>query len=382
MKFVFTLLSLLGLPVLATAAELTTLTAPAAPPSAPPFERPQLKWSGDLRVRGQNEKDGDKQARATGRLRARFGVTAKLNSELKAEIRLATTKANRSTNQTLGDSSEPGGQRHYVGLDRAYAEWQPVSFARFLYGRFPQLHYRPGESQILLDEDIVLEGGGLALDYEFAEGFKVFANAGSSFIRENYDDYYTLEDTDNMINFGQLGVRWQRERNWITLGGGFYNFVGVQGREFSNLVKNGTRSGNTEALVAGQVKNPYLPKEIFVDSRAALGALDVGPFVQFVENRETRDPNWALWSGVYIGQTTWDAQVAYAEVKSDAVMGLFTDSDFGAGNTDVRGWVASARWKFYKGMTAKLTQYINRTAAASESPKEYNRTHADLTISF
>jgi hypothetical protein len=343
-------------------------------------ELPQLKWSGDLRVREQLEKDHDNEARLSTRLRARFGVNVQIYPELRAEIRLASAKTNRSTNQSLGDSAEPGMRRRFVGLDLGYAEWKPAPFAKVYAGRFPQIAFRPGDTQIVLDDDLTLEGAAFSLDYEVYPAFKVFLHAGSTYIRENYDNYYSEDLADNNFNFGQLGAAWNWEKYRVTIGAGFYNFTGVQGKAFADLAAGGKPNGNHESS-AGVVKNPYLPKQIFIDLKAPIGSFDSGAFFEYVQNQETSDPNQAFWTGFSLGQKNWDAQWGYLEVESDSTLALFTNSDFGNGVTDSRGWIAAVRWKFMKNVSVRLTEFVARTRMDVDD-RNYQRTHLDFSASF
>jgi hypothetical protein len=203
------------------------------------------------------EKKGDQQVRFMDRLRARFGVAVQIQEDLKVEMRVATAKGGRSSNQTLGDSSEPGSRRRYVGLDLAYAKYDPFSILNLYLGRFPQVQFAPGGSELILDDDLALEGAAFFSEYSFYPSLFIFADGGSTYIRENYDTYYSEDLSDNMINFGQLGLKWTEERRQVALGTGFFNFTSVQGKNFSDLATGGKSYGNSESPT-GVVAYPYL----------------------------------------------------------------------------------------------------------------------------
>jgi hypothetical protein len=333
-----------------------------------------------VRVRGQREKEIDREVRNQLRLRARFGVNVKIDDEWHAEVRLASGKSNRSNNQTLGDPSEPGSRRRYIGLDLGYLDYTPISFVHLYGGRFPQIHYRPGDSQIILDDDLSLEGAGAKFEYEFYPALSVYLSGGSTYIRENYDNYYSQDLSDNMLNFAQLGLRWKKEGYELNVGSGFYNFTSVQGKNFADLSVGGKSDGNTEAA-AGVIKNPYLPKQFYVDFKFPLVSLKASVFGEYIENNETSDPNQAWWTGFTLGRGAWDVQLGATQVESDAVMAMFTHSDFGNGKTDVRGYIGSVRWKIMRNVSLKLTQFYGWNYIHI-APVEYDRTHVDLTASF
>lgn len=360
--------------------ESTPPAAAIALPISSTLKAPEMKWNGDIRLREQLEKADDGEARSSTRIRVRFGVGILLQEDLRVEIRLASAKSNRSTNQSLGDSSEAGARRRFVGIDLAYAEYTPVKFAKLYVGRHPQVHFRPGDSQLILDDDMTLEGAAITTEHEFIPHWSAFGSLGSAYIRENYDNYYSEDMADNMLNYGQAGILWAKGSRKARVGGGFFNFTSVRGRNFADLALGGKANGNSEDT-AGVVKSPFLPRQYFIDWREKFGATDVVLFYENIENPETSDPNRAFWTGVSVGGKSWDTQLAYSEVESDAVLAMFTNSDFGNGTSDLKGWVGAARWKFMKNMNVRFTQMVARTDMSGLN-KEYRRSHLDLSASF
>jgi hypothetical protein len=339
-----------------------------------------LKWKSDLRFRVQQESTWPDDPHVSQKLRFRLGVQKKVSSDLRAELRLATATSNNSMNQTLGDSSDPGFARRFLGLDLAYGEWKPLNFFNFQAGRIPQTHERPGGSQILLDSDLALEGAALSLECSFQESSAVFIKMGSSLIRENYDTYYSQALTNNMFNWGQLGVRWQQDSLTTVFGTGFFNYTSLQGMKFSDISLGGKARGNSESP-PGTFKNSFIPRQYFIDFKQQRETSSLGAFVEYLHNGETRDPNYAWWTGIYYGEERWKATLAYAEVASDVVPGIFTDSDFAGGTTDTKGFVFAATVRIRKSLSFALTQYLNRKNRAFEAT-QYSRTHLDLTAEF
>ncbi len=343
-------------------------------------DMPQFKWSGDLRVRTKLEKNGDSVARTNEQLRARFGVNVSINPELEASVRLATAKAARSHNQNLGDSAEPGARRRFIGLDQGYILWTPVDFFKLYAGRHPQLHYRPGGSQVLLDEDISLEGAAFSIDYIFREHWRVFVAAGSDLIRENYDTYYSEDQTDNALNWGQLGLEFKREPVRLVVGAGFFNFNGLKNAKFADLSVGGTAFGNSEGA-PDSYKYAYLPRQYFAELMYKFSSFEGGVFGERIDNPEAIGANSASWTGMSLAYKTLDSQLAYAEIGKDSVVGQFTYSDFSGGATDSRGWIAAVRWKCAKNMNLRLTEFVNRSEGSTRN-KEYHRTHFDINAAF
>src|SRR5262245_47718862 len=119
----------------------------------------RITWKGDLRVRHENvdpEEAVNEQTRE--RIRARFGLTAKINDTINATLQLATNGGNgdpRSTNQTLGS----GFDRKGVAVDQAYLDWAPVQGLNLQLGKMPYPFQRVGS--YFWDPDITPEGGAI-----------------------------------------------------------------------------------------------------------------------------------------------------------------------------------------------------------------------------
>ncbi len=341
---------------------------------------PSWKWNGDLRLRAQQEITWPEDSRLSEKLRLRFGVKVEVEANLKAEIRLATARTNNSANQTLGDSKDPGPARRFIGLDLAYASWKPAPFLTFSAGRIPQVHYRPGQSQILLSSNLALEGASIKAEHFYNDNLGFFANFGSTWIRENYDTYYSQKLTDNMLNWGQIGVKWKGANSVTAVGLGFFNYTALQGLKFSDVSAGGAARGNSEAP-QGIYKNAYIPRQYFIETRIEEGSFNYGLFLEKIMNGETIDPNQALWTGLAASQGLWSVQVGYAEVQSDAVPGVFTDSDFADGTTNMKGYLISMSYKLRKNLNLSLAQYLNRKINGIENT-QYSRTHLDMLVDF
>jgi hypothetical protein len=103
---------------------------------------------------------------------------------------------------------------------------------------------------------------------------------------------------------------------------------------------------------------------------------------QYVVNPASGDPNQAWWLSWNVAEArVWDIQLSFAAIDSDAVPGVFTDSDFANGFTDSNGFILSSRWFLGSALQLRLTQYINHVGR-STGDLQYLRTHLDLSASF
>lgn len=331
--------------------------------------------SGGLDLRLQSEADNGNDNRNNQRLSFKIGVGKELNSELSAIIEAATANSSRSTRVTLGDQKEPGSARRSFGLQKAYADWHPGDWISLKLGRTPQIQQTVGDSEILFDNTIALEGASFEIQKEFEDSHIDFLG-GSHWVRENYDSFYSEEQSDIMVNWGQMAAH---SKHW-TLGFGFFNFASIQGANFTDLNLEAAPDGNSESP-AGVVKNRYLPKQVFLETRWPLFSGQWRFFSEYIVNDDTSDPNKALWSGMGWGTEKVDFQIAYGEVDSDAVPSFTMDTGFADGNTDSKGLALSGTWKISKKWSLELSQYFNRLKKSTED-NQYLLTQIDTKIAF
>ena len=81
-----------------------------------------ISVKGDVRLRYEGIDEEGEEERNRGRFRARLGLTADVNENVKAVLQFATGGDNPvSTNQSFDD----GFSRKDIGLDLAYLDWTP-----------------------------------------------------------------------------------------------------------------------------------------------------------------------------------------------------------------------------------------------------------------
>lgn len=343
-------------------------------------EKTRLRWLGDFRLRTQSEKADGFDARWDEMIRLRFGVDAWIDPSLSAKIVWATGKSARSVSQTLGDSKEPGFVRRFVGLDSAYGEWRPVEALRVDLGRTPQLQVRPGESQVLFSEDVAMEGVGLVYEADLGADFSFRGATGSSWIRENYDAFYSSNLTDNKINWMQLALaRKTKTADW-KIGAGFYNFVGLQGQAFGDVSAGGAAFGNSEDP-PGFFARRFLVRQLFAELFLPWKAWDLGPFAEALENGESSLDGKASWLGLAARGEKLSVRIGWAEVQADAVPAVFTDADLCGGTTDCRGLKFSSWWEFDRNLRLGL-HVAESTLRLRTDRARYNRTQLDLSAFF
>lgn len=357
----------------------TNLTIPLPTPATTGLD--SIKVFGDFRYRHQSETQEPKQERDLERFQARLGLNAQVEENLKATLRLMTGSGATSGNQTLGDEKAPGMPRRTIGVDLAYFDYMAIKDLDFYGGKMPQPFIYAGKNQMLLDRDVTPEG--LAAKYSVGiieKELDFFVQGGAFWIRENYDDQFGEEKTDNMLNGGQLGLLWKPDDWTVTVGYGSFAFTGLKDIPPTNITANGKANGNTLDINGNYPTNFDIQQE-FLEVKKKVGTVDVTAYFERLENTDADALNVAHTYGVQLGYKAWAFTWGYEEVQKDAVVGLFTDSDFGGGVTSSRGQVWSIAYKFTKKVTIQYTVYNNENAI-DVAPTKYDRSHLDLSMTF
>ena len=349
----------------------------------------RIAWKADLRYRHEfldPEEAVDDQTRH--RIRARFGMTGKVNDTLSATIQIATNGANndpRSTNQTLGE----GNTRKGLGIDLAYAEWKPVDGFALLAGKQPQPWVKP--PGLLWDGDITPEG----LAVKYAKG-AFFANAFGFWLSER------STASDATLLGGQLGMTGSLGAAKLTGAIGYYDYGSVQGQNTTttatpivctaNPAFFGGPQGNTTIpdLVTGcaTLANDFNIVEGLVQVEMNLGKFPLTVFAHYMQNQEAEDLDTAYNAGFAFGKAgnpqTWELGYFYQVVEKDSQFGQFTDSDFGGGVTDTEGSVIRFGYAPARNWVLNGTYFLNQRFidAPGAIERDYDRYQIDLNYKF
>ncbi len=344
----------------------------------------RISWKADLRYRNEfldPEEAASDQTRH--RIRARFGMTGKVNDTLSATVQIATNGANndpRSTNQTLGE----GNTRKGIGIDLAYAEWKPVDGLALLAGKMPQPWVKP--PGLLWDGDITPEG----IAVKYAKG-PFFANAFGFWLSER------STDSDSTLLGGQLGMTGNLGAVKLTGAVGYYDYGTVEGEITTtatgcapNPVFFGGPQGNTTVLVGTcqTLANDFNIVEGLVQAEMTVGRLPLTLFGQYMQNQEASDLDTAYNAGFALGRAsspkTWELGYFYQVVEKDSQFGQFTDSDFGGGVTDTEGSVIRLGYAPARNWVLNGTYFLNKrfADATGATERDYDRYQIDLNFRF
>jgi len=328
-----------------------------------------MSIKGDVRLRYESIDEEGIVGRDRGRFRARLGLTADVNENFKAVIQLATGGDNpTSTNQSF----DGGFSRKDIGLDLAYLDWTPNDRTHVYGGKMKNPLHRPGSHALIWDSDLNPEG--VAIQYQ-AGGF--FGTAGLLFVEER-----STAD-DSLLLALQGGFEFDLVRGVeVTAGVGYLSYTDTIGNA---PFHDGNARGNSVDL-NGDLILEYKELELFIDLSANLGAMPVKVFVDFVQNSDANDEDSGLAFGAAIGKAdepgTWQASWAYQDIEADAVIGAFTDSDFGGGGTDSEGHVLKGKYALSDNWALGATYYMNEADAFTGIEHDYKRFQLDLEFKF
>ena len=321
--------------------------------------------------------------------RARLDIGARVSDAVKVGLRLSSgnERGAVSTNSIMGDFF----QKDNIWIDRAYIAVTPVKQFAFTAGRIPNPF---DTTDMVWDRDINPEGAAARLSYNFGDRAELYATGA----------YFAMQEraifSDTYMVGGQVGGH-------AELGDGlavkasvsYYDFVGIQSRK--NAPDGSRLLDYTAPLFLDKgnsvfnVRTDGLTTLAGLASDYNLGIANIGASYtsgplrfqltgEVVKNFAVDPAEIARLRGepgVKPGDLGWQVRLdagypeiqdfgqwniaaAYKRIETDAVLDIFTDSDFGLGGTDVKGYLLDGNFGIYKntsiGVSWFSTDAINR----------------------
>ncbi len=369
-------------------AEQATREGWAGPGAVPAWTR-QIQIDGDVRLRFQSDRFADNNAPATSitetnrsraqtlantstdrdrlRARARLGVTATLDENWSAGLRLTTGSSTDplSSNQTLGNY----GNRYTTAIDRAYVRWRWGDRFNAVAGRFGNPWYG---TDLVWANDLGFDGAAVQWTPKIGNFGSLFLTVGAMPIQE-----VELSVADKWLFGAQLGAEAPRLLGRIAgkLGLGYYAYrntvgfispAGTSRNEFTAPAF--AQKGNTYYNISSDPSRPLLGLASDYRLLNLTGALTL-PLgekrlvmsADVVKNLGFNRKDVARRVGVDVAPQTlgwqlrmalgdaevnrfgaWQVFAGYKRLERDAVPDAFTDSDFRLGGTDAKGYLLGA----------------------------------------
>ena len=322
--------------------------------------------SGDLRLRYESIEEEDLNDRERERYRARLSLSATANDKFKAVIQLASGGDNPvSANQDFEDSLD-------IRLDLAYVDWTPNDHTHAYGGTMNNPLFRVGDNPLIWDGDLNPEGIAMAFEpgrfFGSIGGFVVAKRSGSD---------------DSWLYTGQGGVKLAVADGAIfTVGAGYYHYTNTIGNKpfYRDRPKGNSVDGEGNFLFN------YHLLEFFAQYEIAIGNWPFTVFTHWVQNTEVDIEDTAYALGVKVGkareQGTMQFSWAFMDIGADAAMGIFTDSDFAAGNTDARGHLLKGKYALTKSFFLGGTLILTDVDISSGNKHDYTRLQLDIEFKF
>lgn len=185
----------------------------------------------------------------------------------------------------------------------------------------------------------------------------------------------------------QAGVTHKLEGAWFTLGGSYYGYGNLEGplyndSFFGNAADSVGVDGSGDTIY--HYGNKYQLLEAFAEFGFTAGGLPIILFADFVTNNEADTDEQGYLFGVALNKAkkpgSWALGYNYREVQAEAVLGVFTDSDFAGGGTDGKGHELSGAYQISPKSQLAVTYFMNKAGLADE--KDFKRLQVDLKFKF
>ncbi len=355
----------------------------------------QATWAGDLRYRLAKTKEDIDEERTFQQLRARLGIKADVNPDVKMNLRLATGTSATSTNQTLGDAKDPGMARRNFGLDQAYLDWNFTKGTVLWLGRAPSPFWTPNKTQLVLDSDLNLEGFSVASESVLSEA-KIFYSVGAFMISENYDTVGKTDVVDTGLWGAQVGYSVSGDFGEVKFHLAHFDFVNIRGKNILTLDKDAKTDiystpydrykGNLVlrpdlAIADYFFQSKFILREVGLEYKHQSSWIEATIFVDTVEN--TAADQFSRGTEYGLGLRKERLQLTYSIVKkqSESAVGAFTDGDSNGGGTDNRGTKINLNYQLSKKSRIDWNLY-NAERGIDSVQRKFIATQLDFLVSF
>jgi hypothetical protein len=339
----------------------------------------KIKLSADFRYRHELIDQQGKKKQNRHRIRARLGLEAQVDDEWGIGFRIASGSADPvSTNQTLEDSFSS----KELWLDLAYFRWHPklIKGSNILGGKIKNPFYKVGDNQLIWDSDLNPEGIAGQYKVPFGTQTELQINGGGFWVDES------AAGVDTLLWGIQGYLKYMIGNPDYVLGGvGYYDYSGIKGRGDLKSTWSSSSSfyGNTTS--AGVFASDYDIFEAFAEFGTELMGLPIAVYGDWAKNMAAstgKDTGWLIGGRINKAKErgSWELSYDYRDLKTDAVLGAFTDSDFIGGGTGGKGHRFGFAYQLAKNVQAAVTYFDNEIHRSTSI--DYKRLQIDLNLKF
>jgi hypothetical protein len=350
--------------------------------------------SGDIRLRQEQVTVEDRSPEQTAnrqRYRARLGIVSQVSPTVEAGMRIASGNNDdqRSTNQDFNNYFK----KKDVWLDRAYINWHPenVPGLKLWGGRMPQPWVKVAESELVWDNDVNPEGFAAQYNKKFGDT-NVFGSGGYFTVKDNVTGFGPDFSNDLKLYYAQVGANLYPFKDYkLTIGTSVFHYYKDS---FSTPGSPGAAPASAPAYTAvqleanGNTSTQFQLYEGFAQLDIIGLPLPLSLYSQYVHNANANGPQSDKDAGYMVGFITrvWDIGInyQYRDVERNAVVGAFTDSDFGGGFTASRGSKLQLNYNIAKNFQFVTTYFLTESNASNPGHpgSDTNTWQIDLIASF
>jgi len=367
----------------------------------------RIRFEGDVRLRHELFSQEGIDDRGRLRIRMRAGFVMPISKTLSAGARLATAEPGSITshNVTLGGGLSPKN----VFIDRAWVSWTPSARFTATGGKFALPFARPAalfRSELIYDDEVSPEGFHEQVTMvQSKTGFlRRLAVMGEQWLQLEQSDL-----PDSWMLGGQIVADLAfSKRVTGTLAGGYHGFLHGQSLALTRntnsaiLVTNSVVLRDGTVLTGGKSLSPpstspfatYLNPFELISGTAGLsvdsvfGRMPLQMYVDVVHNAGASDENTGYWAALSAGtirrKGDWAATVLYGRVPTEAVLSMYSYSDFGFGGTNNKGAVFQVQYRPGRDFTLSLRHHIITpvNSATAANANTLQRLQLDAGVSF
>ncbi|MBT8097792.1 MAG: putative porin [Woeseia sp.] len=329
----------------------------------------RINFKGDVRLRHERFDEDGEENRARMRFRSRFGLSAKVSDDVKFVFQLATGGDNPvSTNQSFDD----GFSTKDIGVDLAYIDWKVNDNLNFYGGKMKNPLYKAGGAPVIWDGDLNPEGFAV----KFTSG-NFFGTVGGFSVEER------SSSDDSLLYVVQAGMKFAvSDTANLTAGVGYFAYTDTIGNE---PFYDGGANGNSVDLNGDYIYD-YKNTELFAELSTKVGDWPLKVYAHATQNNEVSVEDSAYAVGAKLGSAKKDGEIefswTYMDTEADAVIGTFSDSDFGDGNTGTDGHMLKAKYSVSKKIFIGGTLFLNNVDRIQGNEHDYNRLQLDVEFKF
>lgn len=333
--------------------------------------RDTIEWAGDLRIRFESIERGSEDVRHRSRIRGRLGFVLQASENVDVGVRIATGNGSPvSTNVNFDD----GFSLKQIGLDRAYVDWHASENLDFVVGKMKTPWFRAGNNSLQWDSDMNPEG--IAAKYSATNG-GFFGSLGAFSVAERSGG------NDSLLVSVQGGLLLDiGDDSQLTTSLSYFGYTNTVGNQpfYLGRARGNSVDGNGDFLYE------YGVAELGAELKTALSGLPVTAFAVFARNTQVSNEDTAYAIGFRLADLTAkeNLQLSYAwhATDADALIGIFSDSDFAGGDTNSSGHFIKARYALMDNIELGATLILSDTLESTTSPVEYKRLQLDIEVSF